>query len=388
MALHDSADSTQHLNGWRRVLGWDWMVLVWVPILCIGLLHYATHSDQAWVHNVLRRLYYLPIVVAAVRGGLLSGLAASLLVSVSYAPHAFLHQVTAMTGAAVHHHMANADPAAGLDKALEIVLYNAVGIVAGVLSDSERRRRTQLRDALETQQRLQQQLVRAGRLSALGEVVAGIAHEVRNPLHALRGTAEVVDHLIPKESDERRLWELHVSELERLERVAQRFLSFASPEVGARAALDLRDVAARLVALIEADARKRGVSLECIAGSQPAMVQGDRDQLAQVVLNIALNAMRAIGSAGGRIKVSVRGASPGEGHHQLVVENDGPPLQEQEIERLFDPFHGGDPAGAGLGLSISERIVDQHGGFIVAANAGLGVSFSVHLPSVKTGLEQ
>ncbi len=77
------------------------------------------------------------------------------------------------------------------------------------------------------QKRLTGQLVRAGRLSALGEVVAGIAHEIKNPLHSLSGTAEIVDPLIPEDAEERRIWEIHREELKRLGRVADQFLSFA-----------------------------------------------------------------------------------------------------------------------------------------------------------------
>jgi signal transduction histidine kinase len=112
------------------------------------------------------------------------------------------------------------------------------------------------------------------------------------------------------------------------------------------------------------------------------MVRGDRDQLAQVALNIALNALRALEANGGVIRVSVLArAAAGPGNMPaLVIENDGPPIAEGDLEHLFDPFHSGEDGGTGLGLSISERIAEQHGGFIEAQNAGLGVTFTVYLP--------
>jgi signal transduction histidine kinase len=279
-------------------------------------------------------------------------------------------------------HLAHTDPGTPIEKALEVVLYNLTGAVAGYLAQAERQRRAELRVALDEQQRLQKQLVRAGRLGALGEVVAGIAHEIRNPLHALRGTAEIVDPLVPQGTEERRMWEIHVSELERLDRVATRFLSFASPKPIEPAPLDLREVAERLVDLVGADARKKGARMVSELPPEAVTVRGDRDQLAQVALNIALNALRAVGPQRGTVRVSVR-ASVGSGPLDmaaLVIENDGPPIPEQELEHLFDPFHGSADGGTGLGLSISERIVEQHGGFIEAANGGLGVTFSVLLP--------
>ena len=347
------------------------LLLVWAPILAIGALHYGTHTEIVWVHNVLRRLYYLPIIFAAFRLGLRGGLLASLAVSATYLPHAFLHLG----------HLLHSDPADAWDKGLEIVLYNVVGVVAGYLADQERRRRIQLQEALHEQQRLQHQLVRAGRLSALGEVVAGIAHEIKNPLHSLKGTAEVVDPLIPQEAEERRMWSIHVSELERLGRVADRFVSFSNPKPPELRPLDLREVATRLGELSETDARKRGVLLETRLPQQPVMVRGDRDQLAQVALNVVVNAVHAMGEGGGRILVTVAaGDDPDTGLHRMTIENDGPPIPEAELEYLFDPFHTGSPGGTGLGLSISARIMEQHDGTLEAANAGIGVRFSLGIP--------
>ncbi len=331
-----------------------------------------THSHEVWVHNLLRRAYYIPIVLAAFQGGVRGGLLASVVVSLTYLPHAFLHLG----------HLAHSDPGNEVDKAIELVLYNALGVIGGYLSDKDARRRRSLEAALNEQRRLQQQLVRAGRLSALGEVVAGIAHEVKNPLHALKGTAEVIDPLIPADADERRLWELHVAELDRLARVAERFLSFANPRRPDFTTLDLRDVAARLVLLVGAEARRRGIELVLDAPEHPVEVRGDRDQLAQVVMNVCLNAMRAIGENGGTIRLRVeegRGDSQ-RPLHRLAIENDGPPIPDGELEKLFDPFHGSDPAGTGLGLSISARIVEQHRGYLEVENAGLGVAFYMSLP--------
>ena len=85
--------------------------------------------------------------------------------------------------------------------------------------------------------------MRAGRLGALGELVAGVAHEIKNPLHALAGTAEIIAPLVPADAEERRMWELHISEIDRPGRVAERFLSFARPRELVRERIDLRDVA-------------------------------------------------------------------------------------------------------------------------------------------------
>jgi signal transduction histidine kinase len=365
----------ERARAWRPLLAPRAWLLVWLPVLLIGLGHYSTDASAAWVHDILRRTYYLPILFAAFLGGLRGGLGAAVVVSVSYLPHAFLHA-----------HVLHADPARGLEKALEVVLYLVVGGVAGRLTDLERRRRTALEAALDAQRRLQHQLVRAGRLGALGEVVAGIAHEIKNPLHALKGTAEIVDPLIPTGVDERRIWELHRSELERLSAVAERFLSFARPSPPSMAALlDLREVARRTAELAAAQARQQGTSVALELAEAPVWVRGDRDQLAQIGLNIVLNALRALQGRPGHLLLAVeRSGDSAAPRAALRIENDGPLLDPAEIDHLFDPFHGGDEQGTGLGLSISARLAEQHGGFIEAANAGLGVRFSLYLPHAPT----
>jgi two-component system, NtrC family, sensor histidine kinase HydH len=376
-----SSDPSRPRAGTRWLRG-KLTLLVWLPILVIGAMHYAARPDPAWVHDVLRRLYYLPIVVAAFQAGLRASMTAAFLVTLTYLPHAF--GLSGQPGHHLHH-----DPGDTVHKALEIVLYHVVAIVAGYLADLESRRRHELEHALLERQRLERQLIRAGRLGAMGELVAGIAHEIKNPLHVLRGTAEVVGPLVPSDSAERRMWELHVSELERLGRVADRFLSFASPTPANMESIDLRGVARRLVELLGPDARQRRIELTLDLPESDVMVTADRDQMAQVGLNIAANATRAIGDRGGKIIVTVRLLDKGnvplasDRACLLRIENDGPRIAEQDREHLFDPFHGSSEGGTGLGLSIAARIVEQHGGSIEVDDQGLGVGFTVFLPAAN-----
>jgi signal transduction histidine kinase len=313
-------------------------------------------------------MYYLPIVLAAFDHGVRGGLSAALVTSLLYLPHAF----SLSPG---HHH----DPGGGLDKALEILLYNLVGATAGLLAGRERARRRELQRALVDQQRLTDELVRAGRLSALGEVVAGLAHEIKNPLHALAGTAEVVDPLIPRDCEERRMWELHVAELGRLSRLAERYLSFARPSPSELHDLDLRRVAEQIAELCVAEARHKGVAVALDLPEKPVPIRGDRDQLCSLGLHVAVNAFRAIASARatGRLNIAV---AADDKSALLTFENDGPPLTDAERPHLFSPFYSGHAQGTGLGLAIAARIAEQHGGTIDADNHGLGVRFTLRVP--------
>ncbi len=295
MASHAKGDR-RSARGAQEVIGQllspGTILGVWLPIALFTAFHYGTSHEYHWVHDILRRAYYLPIVVAAVRIGLMGGLLSAFAVTVAYMPHAFI----------LPHHF---DPARSLEKALEIVLYFIVAAVAGYLSDSERKRRAQLQRSLDDQRKLTGQLARAGRLSALGEVVAGIAHEIKNPLHSLAATAEIVDPLIPENAEERRMWEIHRDEIDRLKRVSEQFLSFARPTPTEAVPLDLRDVAERIIELVGAQARQSSVEISKTLPGTKVMVCGDLDQLAQVGLNIAVNAIRALGHGGSRMLIQV-----------------------------------------------------------------------------------
>lgn len=353
---------------WRALVSTRALLFVWLPILAITTAHYSISTHSSWVHDILRRLYYFPIIVAAFACGLRGGLTSAAVISLVYLPHAFLMST-------------HLDPAGPVEKSLEFVLYFIVGMVAGYLADLERKRSAQLERSLEEQKNLTKQLARAGRLSALGEVVAGIAHEVKNPLHVLRQTAEIVDPLIANDAEERRMWDIHVEEIARLGKTAERFLSFAKPPELELKTMDLRDVARRIQELVGAEARQRGVELQMELPERPVRVTGDRDQLAQVGLNIALNGLNAMGDSGGRMRISVQRAShQGKPMQVMRIENNGPPIPDAELEKIFDPFHSGREEGTGLGLAISVRIAELHRGYIEAANEGLGVAFSLYLP--------
>ncbi len=358
------------------------MVLTaWLPCLLITVLHYRTPAHHGWVHDVARRLYYLPILFAAFSEGVRGGISLSAFASLIYFPHAFTSLVSR-------------DPADALEKGLEILLYNIVAVVAGLLVDRERREREKqeqlarkLSDALEEQQRIESQLIRAGRLGALGEMTAGIAHEIKNPLHAMKGTAEIFRDIIPPDAPEHRMLDLHIGEIDRLAQTAERFLTFARPAPADRRPLDLREVVGRVVALVETQARKEGVKVTAApyAEEKSPIVSGDPDQLTQLLLNIAINGIQAMApQGGGTLGFFVDRERQGEKRIFVVrVVNTGPPIPEDRLERIFDPFFTTKDSGTGLGLSIVSRIADQHDGVLSVRNLtdGKGVEFSLALPA-------
>jgi len=365
----------------RPIFSRKMLLVAWAPCLAITVLHYRIGTEYVWAHDVLRRLYYLPILFAAFAVGIRGGVAVSVFASLIYFPHAFLSLVVR-------------DPGDALEKGLEILLYNIVAVVAGQLVDREREERVKqqrlaarLSDALDEQRRIEAQLIRAGRLGALGELTAGIAHEIKNPLHAMKGTAEILRDVVPKEVPERKMLDLHLEEIDRLAQSADRFLTFARPSPPDRRPLDLVEIVGRVVSLVEAQARREGVRtvVRPYGGEKPSRVSGDPEQLTQLLLNLAINGVQAMAGGGdGELSFVVEPERQGERDYFVVrVSNTGPPVPEDQMERIFDPFFTTKDAGTGLGLSICARIADQHEGYLSVRNLpeDRGVEFSLSLPA-------
>jgi signal transduction histidine kinase len=379
--MHEKRFINRLMDELRPVFSTRMILVAWVPCFLITVLHYRTLTEYDWAHDVLRRLYYLPILFAAFSGGVRGGISVSFFASLIYFPHAFLSLVAR-------------DPGDALEKGLEILLYNIVAVVAGLLVDRERREREtqerlagRLSEALEEQRRIESQLIRAGRLGALGELTAGIAHEIKNPLHTMKGTAEILRDAIPPESPERRMLDIHMEEIDRLAHNAERFLTFARPAPSDRRPLDLREMVQRVASLVETQARKEGVTTEVARydGQEEPVVMGDADQLTQVLLNIAINGVQAMAGRGsGKLSFSVfPERQGGKEYFRVDLRNDGPPIPRDQLERIFDPFYTTKDGGTGLGLSICSRIADQHDGLLSVRNLpeGKGVEFTLALPA-------
>jgi len=371
------------LEDLRPIFTTRMLLSAWIPCLVITILHYATGAHHAWGHDVLRRLYYLPILFAAFAGGLRGGVTISVFASLVYLPHAFTSLLVQ-------------DPADALEKGLEILLYNIVAIVAGLLVDRERREReqqerlaTRLGEALAEQRRIETQLIRAGKLGALGEMTAGIAHEIKNPLHALKATAEILRDAVPEGVPERRMLELHIAEIDRLGQTADRFLSFARPIPASLRPVEPTSLIERVASLVSTQARKEGVETVVATGGTVDLpkVTGDPDLLTQLLLNIALNGVQAMAPGGGGTLTFSLGTERqgGKEYVRVRVANTGPPVPEENLERIFDPFYTTKDGGTGLGLSICSRIADEHDGTLSVRNlpGGGGAEFSLALPAAE-----
>jgi len=226
----------------------------------------------------------------------------------------------------------------------------------------------------------QRELLRAEQLSAVGQLAASVAHEVRNPLTSVKLLVEGAlrsRNRVPLSDEDLRV--IH-GEVVRLEQTVQGFLDFARPPALERSTVDLRDVVAQAVDLVRARARQQGVLVDVDCGTAPVVVEVDRSQFCTVLVNLFINALDAM-PRGGNLQVALTAANGG---YRLDVADSGSGIAPEIAERLFTPFTSTKPTGTGLGLSISRRIIEEHGGRLTAANRPEGgACFSVALPARK-----
>lgn len=358
------------------------ILLLAAAIIGISLFHYLTPLHLPALHDIFQRLYYLPIILAAFWFGLRGGLASSIIVSVLYAPHILFQW--------------GARPSLEMEKFLEILLYNVVGGVTGFLCQKEEERREELERAarrLEESYRtlrgqadliigIEEQLRRAERLSALGELSAMLAHEIRNPLGSIRGTAEILRDDFRPGHPKHEFLEILLKETDRLNRVVEDFLRLSRPIDGEKKTCDLSAELRELVTFLGSDAAARGVRIALEVDALPP-VTGDPEKLRQAFLNLLLNGIQATGAGGG---VRVRGTVlPRSGDDRPLVElafaDTGAGIPKESLEKIFTPFFTTKEGGTGLGLAITQRIVEGHGGTVtVESTPGQGTTFRVRLP--------
>ena len=338
---------------------WHKYGLVLGMIVIISSLHYLTphgaghvhEGSVPWyanLHGIYRRLYYFPIIIAAFRGGRRGGEMSALLVIIMYIPHA--------TGIIGH------DPGTPVEKFLEILLYLGVGLVTGILVEriTAARIRLQqtaqeLRDALRQKTSMEAELVQSARLAAVGRLSAGLAHEIRNPLASIQGSAEVLGDDFPSDHPKSGLFRILLDESARLNGVLTRFLKFASSEPGELQTFDLVKEAHAVRQLISMQGDDVQIS---IVGETKLLALGNREQIRQVLVNLLINAVAAAGP-NGQVEMQLTL----DGDHAICRINDsGPGFTPEAISNFGTPFFSTKPAGTGLGLATSLRITEDLGG--------------------------
>ncbi|HZH02472.1 MAG TPA: ATP-binding protein, partial [Myxococcaceae bacterium] len=226
--------------------------------------------------------------------------------------------------------------------------------------------------------RAEDELKRADRLAALGTLSAQLAHEIRNPLASMRGSAQMLAEDEALAGSSSKLARILVREADRLAALVEEFLRFARPPPPSLQACSLRQLVAELVELMGADPLARKVTVK--AELEEVIASVDVDQMRQVLLNLIRNALAAAGE-NGKVRVSLR-TTPDE--VELGVWDSAGSIPPSDLTRIFEPFFTTKRGGTGLGLSTAHSIVRAHGGMIhVTSSPAAGTEFMVSLPHPK-----
>lgn len=243
------------------------------------------------------------------------------------------------------------------------------------------------------QKRLEQLHLRAQRLEAVAELSASLAHEIKNPLASIRSAVEQISQRPAATGDERTLGNLIVRESDRLSRLLTEFLDFARVRVTRVEAVDLGQIARGAVSLALAHPNKAdGVSVDVQAPVASLRFEGDEDLLHRAIFNLVLNALQ-VAPAGTAVRVTARTVEQADlpagvpfehGALEITVSDEGPGIDPDVRDRLFEPFSTTKPGGTGLGLAVTYRAIEAHRGYILVDTDSHGTRFTVLLPRTQS----
>lgn len=338
-------------------------------IAVVSLSHYMAPISYVWLHPLLERAYYIPVVLMALWFGWRGGIAAATVAGLTYIPHIVMAW--------------KSNPEYSSAQYVEIGMFFVIAILVGILADLEQKQKQKIEETAirlsETYAQLQssiEQLRRADRLSALGELSAGLAHEIRNPLGALEGAVQILRR--PELSVETRqeFSEMASKEVGRLKSLLTSFLDFARPQPPRRTAIEPVLLLESVAHLVAETAKMANISIRTET-QEATPITVDPEQITQLLLNLVLNAIQSMPDGGQIVLRSRR-----EGKSVILeVADQGCGIALENLERIFDPFFTTNAKGTGLGLSIAYQIVHGHGGEItVRNNSDCGATFTVILP--------
>jgi signal transduction histidine kinase len=221
-------------------------------------------------------------------------------------------------------------------------------------------------------------MIRADRLATIGELAAGAAHEIRNPLTAIKSSLQYLESRFQEEK-EKKLLAIALQETDRIDEILAALLSFSRPSDIKKEQVDLGVTLEESLALISFQARSAGVEVETKFPAGPVFLNGDKSQVKQLFLNIFLNAIQAM-EGGGKLVCEILPLANGKILTRIIDTGEGIP--EENMDKIYDPFFTTKKGGTGLGLSICYSVVKSHQGEIeVRSRVGEGTTVLVTLPA-------
>ncbi|MDJ0802400.1 MAG: ATP-binding protein [Desulfobacterales bacterium] len=249
----------------------------------------------------------------------------------------------------------------------------AVAFLSSHLAEQARRSRRELKAMGDRVRRVE-------KMAAVGEMGAGLAHEIKNPLASITGSIQLLREEMPFESGRDKLMQIILREADRLSALVGNFLLFARPPSGTSVPIELDSAIPETIRLVEQDRRFRNtVSIEQ-SGPSGLWIVMDPDHFRQILWNLLLNAVEAIDGEGG---VGVSVDTTKNGHVAIRISDDGCGISEAQMQSIFDPFYTSKPHGTGLGLSIVHSILETYEGWLeVESRAGQGTHFTMKIKRI------
>lgn len=314
-----------------------------------SILFYLSPLRLSLAQELSTRLFYVPILLGALWFGFWGGLQTSLLVTVICTPHALT--------------TFGRNPLLFYDEVLEFFLFNLTAILVGILRDRDRRQ-------IARNQELQA-------LAAIGEAVSTVAHEIKNILIPIRGFLRRIRETIGVEGKASSYLDIVEDESARLDGLVKDMLLFGRFSPLKREEVDLALFMEELRRTLGEEFRHKGIRLKCLCQSGEKRVSLDREKVRHALMNLLQNALQA-SAKGKEIRLFFR---YGEETLEITVEDEGIGIPKEQLDRIFQPFFTTKPQGNGLGLSIAQRVVLDHGGKIrVESTPGKGTRFLLSFP--------
>ena len=356
---------------WASLRSTSWKAIyIAAVILLLAITTWLTPPRHVELHNILHHLNFLPLMIAGMIFGWRGALWALLFAALAESPTIVRHWTSW--------------PMDAQDQIVELSIFGAAGVIAGFLSDRERVQRmrvettkTELEHVYTELRQKIDQMKKAERLSAVGQLAASLAHEIRNPLASISGASGILKRGNASAENTDECLGILEKESQRLNKLLTNFLDFARPRLPRYQQVDAVNLIESVASLARHAAILHDVELVVDHKANLRPIECDAEQLKQVLLNLIINAVQATEGQG---RVHIRSYDRAD---RLCIEicDEGSGVTPDQQEKMFDPFFTTKENGTGLGLAIAANIVEQHGGSLTGKNnIEKGMTFRVELP--------
>lgn len=320
-----------------------------------GLVFQPLFGHVHWIHALHGRFCYIPIVIAASWFGIKGGIYSATAISALVLPYIFVSNSASLDT---------------VGELVEIVFYYFIGTLIGWLVDREflARKRQQVAEV---------QVERSQKLSLVGQIAAGVAHEIKNPLASIKGAADILVGDDISENDRFEFRDILQNEIKRIDNTVSEFLGFARPKETRLEKTDMTRVINSCVRQVATQAEQAGIRIDTKIDDN-IIVNGDVEKLHQMTLNLILNAINA-SKKGGTINVALSISE--DCYAELSMTDEGVGMNAEELKHAFEPFYTTRAGGTGLGLAIVQSIIDSHLGEIkLTSELEHGTEVSLTIP--------